>query len=450
MQEGNAVVVGAGLAGCEAALALASRGVDVALYDIKPSRFTPAHKYAGFAELVCSNSLKSDDRNTASGMLKTELELLGSVVMRAAKASAVPAGGALAVTRDRFSDFITDEIRQNPRIRVINEEVTDLPPRNAVIAAGPLATDTLARAIQHKLGYCLSFYDASAPIVYANSVDYTKAFFGGRYGRGDDYLNCPLNKEEYAVFHEALVTAETAPLHEFDRVDGGNGDGGKVDVFEGCMPVEILAKRGADSVRYGCMKPVGLNCNNTRPYAVVQLRAENADKTMYNLVGFQTNLKFAEQKRVFGLIPALANAEYARYGVMHRNTFLNSPKWLDSTFRLRGSDNVYFAGQISGVEGYVESAASGLMAGIALARELRGEHGDITPPPETVIGALARHISTENANFQPMNANMGILPPLGVKIRDKKERYAAFELYLSLIIENLYSQNFCADFRDDF
>lgn len=396
---------------------MAERGADVTLYEMKPSKMTPAHRYEGFAELVCSNSLKAARIGSAAGMLKEEMRILGSLTMRAAAETAVEAGGALAVNRKDFSDFITASIRSHPRITVIESEITRFPERNTVIATGPLTSEPFADVIYNRLGKALSFYDAAAPIVTAESIDMSKAFFASRYDKGGaDYINCPFTKEEYEAFHAALTAAETAPLHEFDDLT----------VYEGCMPVEVLAKRGADAVRYGCMKPVGLTDPRTgrRPYAAVQLRKENKEGTLYNIVGFQTNLKFGEQKRVFGLIPGLENAEFMRYGVMHRNTFLNSPSLLDRNFMLNGSENIFFAGQMTGVEGYTESAASGIIAGIDLVRILQGKKP--LPLPETsMIGALAKHVSTGNANFQPMGANMGILPDLGMQIKDKQARYQA-------------------------
>ncbi len=413
----RAEVIGAGLAGCEAAWALANRGTEVTLYEMKPAKMSPAHRYTGFAELVCSNSLKASRVGSAAGMLKEEMRMLGSLVMEAAAHTSVEAGGALAVNRTDFSDYITDKIRSHPRITVNEREVTEFPAENTVIATGPLTSESFADVIYEKLGKALSFYDAAAPIVTAESIDMSKAFLASRYDKGGaDYINCPLSREEYEVFYDALVNAETAPLHEFDDLT----------VYEGCMPVEVLAKRGADSVRYGCMKPVGLTDPRTgrRPYAAVQLRKENREGTLYNIVGFQTNLKFGEQKRVFGLIPGLENAEFMRYGVMHRNTFLNSPALLDSGFKLKGSANIYFAGQMTGVEGYTESAASGIIAGINLYRALNGQ-APLTLPCTCMTGALAAHVSTENADFQPMGANMGILPELGTHIKSKQERYEA-------------------------
>ncbi len=416
----RADVIGAGLAGCEAAWALANRGVDVTLYEMKPSKKSPAHRYNGFAELVCSNSLKAARVGSAAGMLKEEMRILGSLIIEAAEATAVEAGGALAVNRTDFSDYITAKIRSHPHITVVEREVTAFPEKNTVIATGPLTSEPFADVIYEKLGKALSFYDAAAPIVTAESIDMSKAFFASRYDKGGaDYINCPFSREEYEVFYNALVTAETAPLHEFEDLT----------VYEGCMPVEVLAKRGADSVRYGCMKPVGLTDPRTghRPYAAVQLRKENREGTLYNIVGFQTNLKFGEQKRVFGLIPGLENAEFMRYGVMHRNTFLNSPSLLDSSSMLRGSENIFFAGQMTGVEGYTESAANGIIAGTNLARILQGQ-APLALPATSMTGALMKHISTENENFQPMGANMGILPEPDTHIKNKQERYEAIAM----------------------
>lgn len=413
----NITVIGAGLAGSEAAYRLANRGAKVLLYEMKPKKMTPAHHYEGFAELVCSNSLKASRVGSAAGMLKEEMRLLGSLVIEAAEATSVEAGGALAVNRTDFSDYITEKIRSHPNITVISEEITRFPERNTIIATGPLTSDPFAAAIEEKLGASLRFYDAAAPIVTAESVDLSKAFYASRYGRGEaDYLNCPFSKEEYDAFYEELIAAETVPLKNFEDLT----------VYEGCMPVEVLAKRGRDSVRYGCMKPVGLIDPHTgsRPYAAVQLRKENREGTLYNLVGFQTNLKFGEQKRVFRMIPGLENAEFTRYGVMHRNTFLNSPRLLDERFCLRGSGGIYFAGQMTGVEGYTESAMSGILAAVHLLRSLSGKP-PLSLPLTSMSGALSRHVSTETADFQPMGANMGLLPPLSERIRDKQERYAA-------------------------
>ena len=423
MQDTRVLVAGAGLAGCEAAWALAEAGVPVRLLDCKPGKMSPAHRSPDFGELVCSNSLKAARLDSAAGLLKEEMRRLGSLCMAAAADCAVPAGGALAVDRERFAAGITARVRNHPLIQVEEGELTDLPAEGvAVIATGPLTLDALADRIRQRCGGALSFFDAAAPIITAESVDMDHAFRASRYDREEsgegDYLNCPLNREEYEAFHAALVTAETAPLHAFDRE-------GKV--YEGCMPIEVLAKRGADSIRFGPMKPVGLRDPRTghRPWAVLQLRAENAAGTLYNLVGFQTNLKFGEQKRVFGMIPALRQAEYARYGVMHRNTFLDSPRLLTAGYRFRQEPRLFFAGQMTGVEGYMESASSGILAGKNAARMLKGLPPLILPR-DTMMGALAGYVSDpEVRDFQPMGANFGILPPLPEQIRDKRLRYAA-------------------------
>ena len=414
-------VIGAGLAGCEAAWSVAQQGISVTLWEMKPEKYTPAHRSTGFAELVCSNSLKARRLESAAGLLKEEMRRLGSLCVPIAYNCAVPAGGALAVDRDAFSAAVTERIRSHPLITVRQGEVTAIPDDGVVIiATGPLTSDTLADAIADLCGGGLHFYDAAAPIVTADSVDMNSAFRASRYDREEsgegDYINCPLNKEEYEAFHQALITAESAPLHEFD----------KLTVYEGCMPIEVLAKRGSDSIRYGPMKPVGLRDPHTghRPWAVVQLRAENAAGTLYNLVGFQTNLKFPEQKRVFGMIPALKNAEFMRYGVMHRNTFLNGPELLDASFRMKNRPHLLFAGQMTGVEGYMESAASGIVAGLNACRMVRGQE-PLVLPRDTMMGALAAHVSDPNANYQPMGANFGILPGLEIHIRDKKQRYGA-------------------------
>ena len=427
MQE--VTVIGAGLAGCEAAWALAERGFKVRLYEMKPQKYTPAHHYEGLGELVCSNSLKAARVGSAGGMLKAEMRILGSLILEAADNSSVPAGGALAVDRKKFSDYITEKINSHPNIELICGEITEFPEKNTVIATGPLTSDGMATAIGERCGGSLSFYDAAAPIVSADSIDMSRAFFATRYDKGDaDYINCPFNKEEYERFYEELIRAETAPLKSFDKreydIENADNDTERITVYEGCMPVEVLAKRGAESVRYGCMKPVGLIDPNTghRPWAAVQLRKENVEGSAYNLVGFQTNLKFPEQQRVFRMIPGLENAEFLRYGVMHRNTFLNSPKLLTNRFMLRDSDNVYFAGQMTGVEGYVESAMSGIIAGQSLARALRPQE-PLSLPITTMCGALCNYIAAENKDFQPMGANMGLLPPLEEAIRNKQERY---------------------------
>ncbi len=417
-------VIGAGLAGCEAAWQLAKAGFSVELWEMKPQKYTPAHKYSGFAELVCSNSLKAARVNSAAGLLKEEMRRLGSLTVPCAEETRVPAGGALAVDREKFSDAVTAKINAEPNITIKCGEVTEIPDGNVIIATGPLTSGGLAEDISRLCGGYLSFHDAAAPIVTYDSLDKDKVFFAARYGKGDDdYINCPFTKEEYTDFWNELKNAESAPLHEFDTVQPKGKD--DFTVYEGCMPIEVLAKRGEDTMRYGAMKPVGIYdpVTGKRPYAVVQLRKENSGGTMYNIVGFQTNLKFGEQKRVFSMIPGLANAEFVRYGVMHRNSFINSPKLLNGDFSMRTRGNLFFAGQITGVEGYMESAASGIMAGLNMARRLSGRDTVILPQ-ETMIGALARYISDETVeNFQPMGANMGILPEIGVRIKEKTERY---------------------------
>lgn len=419
-------VIGAGLAGCEAVWQLANAGINVRLCEMKPAKYTPAHKYSGFAELVCSNSLKASRVNSAAGLLKEEMRRLGSLTVPCAVETAVPAGGALAVDRTLFSDLVTEKIHSHPNIEICSGEVTEIPEGNVIIASGPLTSDALAESIKKISGGYLSFYDAAAPIVTFESINMERAFFGARYGRGDDdYINCPFTKEEYLDFYNAIVSAESAPLHDFDAPQELHNKNDSFTVYEGCMPIEVLAKRGEETMRYGAMKPVGLNdpVTNRRPYAVVQLRKENSSGTMYNIVGFQTNLKFGEQKRVFSLIPGLENAEFVRYGVMHRNSFLNSPKLLDADFSLRSDRRIFFAGQITGVEGYMESAASGIMAGINMTRKLSGKDSLILPT-DTMIGALSHYISDESVtDFQPMGANMGILPPCPTRIKDKQERY---------------------------
>ena len=414
-------VLGAGLAGVEAANIIASHGIKVKLYEMKPYQYSPAHKSENFAELICSNSLKAARVNSAAGLLKEEMRRLGSLLVPIALETAVPAGGALAVNRDIFSAKATEAILNNPLIEVIREEITEIPTDGiTVVATGPLTSGKLAEAIKEKCGGFLSFFDAAAPIVSAESLDMSKCFKQSRYDKGDDdYINCPMNKEEYENFINELTNAERAPVHEFDV--------NNPKVYEGCMPVEVMAQRGADTLRFGPLKPVGLRDPRTghRPWAVVQLRTENKENTLYNLVGFQTNLKWPEQKRVFGMIPGLENAEIIRYGVMHRNTFLNSPKLLDGDFSLRSEKNIFFAGQITGVEGYMESASSGLMAGINAVRRFKGEE-TVVLPETTMIGSLSRYISSSvSADFQPMGANFGVLPPIEPKIRDKKLRYTA-------------------------
>ena len=423
----NVTVIGAGLAGCEATWQLASRGVPVTLVEMKPHKRTPAHTADGFAELVCSNSLRSDRLTNAVGLLKEEMRRLDSLVMRAADQARVPAGGALAVDRAVFSSFVTDALKAHPNVSVVSMEATEIPEANAIVATGPLTAGPLAAAIAERFG-SLSFYDAAAPIVTAESIDQQKTFHQSRYGRGDDYLNCPMAAPEYDAFYQALLEAETAPVHGFEEKH----------VFEGCMPVESLARRGKLSLAFGPMKPVGLTDPRTgkRPFAVVQLRQEDAAGVLYNLVGFQTRLTFPEQRRVFGMIPGLENAEFARFGVMHRNTFIRAPGVLDRSFRVIGSDNVYFAGQITGVEGYVESAASGLVAGLSLAEPLDGKAPPAFPPI-TAIGALCRHISTETRDYQPMNISFGLIDPYPERIRDKARRYTAILERALLAIDEL-------------
>ena len=412
-------VAGAGLAGTEAAWQIAQAGYPVTLVEMKPQKFSPAHKSEYFAELVCSNSLKASRLESAAGLVKEEMARLGSLTVPVARNCAVAAGGALAVDRDVFSKTITEKINSHPNITVEHRVFDKIAPGDdeiLIIATGPLTDGALSDEIKRLCGDCLSFYDAAAPIVTADSVDMSKAFGASRYDRGgdDDYINCPFNKAEYESFINELVNAESAIVHDFD-------------VYEGCMPIEKLAKRGLDAPRFGPMKPVGLVDPNTchRPWACVQLRRENNKGTMFNLVGFQTNLKFGEQKRVFSMIPGLDNADFVRYGVMHRNSFLDSPRLLNKDFSLRSNENIYFAGQITGVEGYMESASSGLLAGLNAVRKANGE-----PPlllgENTMLGALTDYISDPSVkNFQPMGANFGILPPIEPKIRDKKERYAA-------------------------
>ena len=415
-------ILGAGLAGCEAALWLANQGVQVHLYEQKPLHFSPAHQKEGFAELICSNSLKAERLDSASGLLKEEMRLMGSSLLGCAEKTRVAAGGALAVDRDAFSQEVTQLVENHPNITLHRQRVEQIDERAPVlVATGPLTDGPLAADIQRLIGgQSLSFYDAAAPIVTAESLDMEKVFAASRYGRGEaDYLNCPFNKAEYEAFYEALSTAERAPLHDFDA-------DGNLTVYEGCMPIEVMAGRGPDTMRFGPLRPVGLTDPRTghRPWANVQLRSENRQNTMYNLVGFQTNLKFGEQKRVFSLIPGLEHAEFVRYGVMHRNTFLNSPKLMAENLALKAHPNVWFAGQITGFEGYMESAACGLLAARSILAALEGR--TMTPPPaDTMCGALIRYITSENKDFQPMGSNMGILPPLETRIRDKRERYAA-------------------------
>ena len=417
------LVIGGGLAGSEAAYYLANHGIKTTLVEMKPKKFTPAHESQNYGELVCSNSLKSNDvYANACGLLKEEMRLLGSMIIEAADNTKVPAGAALAVDRDKFSAYITEKLKSCPNLTLVSDEVKSLPDISkdgdtyAIIATGPLTAEELSSDILQKTGGGLHFYDASAPIVSAESIDMSCAFTGDRYGKGTgDYINCPMTKEEYYAFVDELLTAEKAELHAFE----------KREIFEGCMPIEVMASRGRDTLRFGTLKPVGLaDEDGKRPYAVLQLRKENENGTAYNLVGFQTNLKFPEQKRVFSMIPALKNAEFLRYGVMHRNTYIHSPDVLNRDFSFKNNRRIFFAGQITGVEGYVESAASGLLAAIHITDEIFGRPAHVFEDT-TVCGALETHISTPNKDFQPMNANFGILSPMPVRIRDKKERYRA-------------------------
>lgn len=425
-------VVGAGLAGCEAAWQLACRGIKVRLCEMKPEKKSPAHSTDSFAELVCSNSLRSDDLANAVGLLKEEMRRLGSVIMMSADKNRVEAGSALAVDRVGFAETVTQAVMAHENITVQYGEVTDIPSGTVIFATGPLTSDALAAGIRTLFGDtdCLNFYDAAAPIVTAESIDMNSAFFASRYDKGTpDYINCPLDKEQYAAFHAELAAAKQAPVHGFD--DGG--------VFEGCMPIEVMARRGFDTMRYGPLKPRGITDPRTgrEPYAVVQLRRDNFGGTLYNIVGFQTHLTFGEQKRVFSMIPALKDAEYVRYGVMHRNTYINSPKLLDGMYRLKSMPRIRFAGQMTGVEGYVESAASGMLCGIQTARELNG-----LPPVDftrkTAIGALAAYVSDESvADFQPMNINFGIIEPLGHRVKGKRNKNAELSCRSLEIIDGL-------------
>ncbi len=431
----NATVVGAGLAGCEAAYQLAKRGISVTLYEMKPKRFTPAHHHADFAELVCSNSLRGAGLTNAVGLLKEEMRRLGSVIMQAADATQVPAGGALAVDRTAFSAAVTKIIREHPLITVIEQEIESIPDEeNVIIATGPLTSEPLSASIASFFGEeYLSFFDAAAPIVTYESIDMSKAFFASRYNKGTpDYINCPMTKDEYLAFYQALRSAECADLHDFDH-----------QVFEGCMPIEEMARRGEDTMRFGPLKPVGLVDDRTglKSYGVVQLRKDNASGTLYNIVGFQTHLKFPEQKRVFSMIPGLENADFVRYGVMHRNTYLNAPVLLDHDFSVRKKETLYFAGQMTGVEGYVESASSGLLAGLSLAAKILGEPCPDFPD-KTAIGALGRYISNGSAeNFQPMNINFGIIASLEERIRKKADRYLATSQRSLAIIDEIINNS---------
>ena len=415
-------VIGAGLAGCEAAWQIATRGVEVSLFEMKPRKFTPAHRNKNFAELVCSNSLKAERISSAAGLLKAEMRILRSLLMECADICKVPAGGALAVDREKFSELVTQKIRSNPLIKIVETEVAKLPQKEVtIVATGPLTSENLADEISKLCGGSLSFFDAAAPIITAESIDMNHAFFASRYNKGDDdaYINCPLNKDEYEAFYHELIYAQRAEIHDADVQNP--------KVYEGCMPVEIMAQRGLDTLRFGPMKPVGLRDPKTgnRPWTVLQLRKENTDGTLYNMVGFQTNLKFLEQKRVFSMIPALKNADFMRYGVMHRNTFINSPEVLNSDFSFRPNSKIFFAGQITGVEGYMESAASGIIAGINAVKRLKNEK-PLVLPRETMIGALSNYVNAGSQNeFQPMGANFGLLPSLDSHIKDKKARYEA-------------------------
>ena len=423
-------VIGAGLAGSECAWQLAQRGISVKLYEMKPEKRTPAHHTDAFAELCCSNSLRGAGLENAVGLLKEELRRLGSLILSCADETRVEAGGALAVDRHGFANLVTERIRSHPNITVIPGEVTAIPEGEVVIASGPLTSDALAETLERLLGEgCgLHFYDAAAPLVSAASVDMESAWFGSRYDKGTaDYVNCPMTEEEYAAFWEALTTAQEAEVHGFEDSQ----------VFEGCMPVEVMARRGRDTLRYGPLKPRGLKDPKTgrEPYAVVQLRRDNAQGSIYNLVGFQTHLRFPEQKRVFSMIPALRDAEYLRYGVMHRNTFLDSPRYLNRYYQLKSEPRIVFAGQMTGVEGYVESAASGFLAGIELARRLRGME-PIDFPQETAIGALGLYVSNGSiGNFQPMNVNFGIIPPLDHRVKGKRNKNAELSARSLAIIE---------------
>lgn len=413
-------VLGAGLAGCEAAWQIARRGVRVKLVEMKPNKYTPAHHSEGFAELVCSNSLRSDSTTNAVGLLKEEMRRLGSLIMEAAEATKVPAGSALAVDRDKFSDYITEKIKNNPNIELEFREASSIAPDEiTVIATGPLTSDAMAEYMEGELGCSgLHFFDAAAPIVDFSSIDMNIAYFASRYGKGDaDYINCPMTREQYDAFYRELVGAREAEIKDFDREAQK-----KLNVFEGCMPVEVMARRGYDTLCYGPLKPVGLPDPKTgkEPFAVVQLRKENVEGTMYNIVGFQTHLAFPEQRRVFRMIPGLENAEFLRYGIMHRNTYLNSPGFLARDYSMLSRPNVFFAGQMTGVEGYIESAGSGLVAGICAAMRAQGRES-VEFPEETVIGAMAAYVERgSTGKFVPMNANFGIVKPLGYKVKGGK------------------------------
>lgn len=429
--ERKVIVIGAGLAGSEAAWQLAKRGVNVDLYEMRPKKMTPAHKTQNFAELVCSNSLRANNITNAVGLLKEEMRRLDSLIIKCADATQVPAGGALAVDRDKFSEMITETIKNHPNINVIEEELTEIPKGDipVVVATGPLTSDSLSQDIRkYTKQEGLYFYDAAAPIIEKDSIDMNKVYLKSRYDKGEAaYLNCPMTKEEFFNFYNALITAEAAPLKDFE----------KEIYFEGCMPFEEMAKRGEKTLLFGPMKPVGLEDPKTdkRPYAVVQLRQDNSEGTLYNIVGFQTHLKWGEQKRIINMIPGLENANIVRYGVMHRNTYLNSPQLLEKTYKLKEEDNIYFAGQMTGVEGYVESAASGIVAALNALYNREGKQ--IIFPTETMIGAMANYIvDSTSKNFQPMNANFGIIKPLPERIKDKKEKYEKYANRSLEILEN--------------
>lgn len=429
--EKKVIVIGAGLAGSEAAWQLAKRGVNVDLYEMRPKKMTPAHKTQNFAELVCSNSLRANNITNAVGLLKEEMRRLDSLIIKCADATQVPAGGALAVDRDKFSEMITETIKNHPNINVIEEELTEIPKGDipVVVATGPLTSDALSQDIRkYTKQEGLYFYDAAAPIIEKDSIDMNKVYLKSRYDKGEAaYLNCPMTKEEFFNFYNALITAEAAPLKAFE----------KEIYFEGCMPFEEMAKRGEKTLLFGPMKPVGLEDPKTdkRPYAVVQLRQDNSEGTLYNIVGFQTHLKWGEQKRIINMIPGLENADIVRYGVMHRNTYLNSPQLLEKTYKLKEEDNIYFAGQMTGVEGYVESAASGIVAALNALYNQEGKQ--IIFPTETMIGAMANYIvDSTSKNFQPMNANFGIIKPLPERIKDKKEKYEKYANRSLEILEN--------------
>ena len=430
--EYQVTVIGAGLAGCECAWQLAQRGIKVRLCEMKPNKKTPAHVSNDFAELVCSNSFRGDDLSNAVGLLKEELRRLDSLIMKCADANRVPAGGALAVDREGYAKMVTEHIKNHPNISLVEEEITEIPEGEVVIASGPLTSDALAEKIAEKCPDSdLHFYDAAAPIVMLESIDMESAFYASRYDKGTaDYINCPMDREEYLAFWRELCSAEEASVHGFD--DGG--------VFEGCMPVEVMARRGEDTLRFGPLKPVGLidPRNGKENYAVVQLRRDNAEGTIYNIVGFQTHLRFPEQKRVFSMIPALKNAEFVRYGVMHRNTYLNSPTLLDRYYRLKNEPRISFAGQMTGVEGYVESCASGLLVGIETARRILGKEA-VDFPQETAVGALGLYVSggSVSGNFQPMNINFGIITPLGYRVKGKRNKNAEISKRGLEILEQL-------------